>query len=495
MAFAPAAHAIDWLFEPNLYAAATVTDNVNQSESNRKDALILNLMPGFTLQSKGSRRVQASLQYGLSSITRFGADQHDDLFHNLNAVGHAELIDDFLFVDGSANISQQLISLLGPLSDAATNSSNRATVGTYSLSPYVVKRLGTFARAQVRYTASGAIFQNDVSNNTTANAFLARLDSGTRFTDFTWSLNYDIRKATYHNAPDATFERAYAQAGYALTRKFRVFGTVGQDWNDYLSSTGTSGSSYSVGFGWAPSRRTDLEASVGERYFGRTYSLAGSHRTRLSRWTARYYEDVSDISQQLLSQSSRIFWECPAGSGQLFEAAEPPLPNCKGPISSGQLATFFNSLGIPLSQLIKAGLLNTSIVQGIFIIKGLDAGVSWDIGRLGFGLSVQDTRRLYQLLSGAQDRIQGVTGSASYRLSPTTTANSSLSLTRISQDFGLGGALARQDDIWSLYLGLNRRYTAKLDGALAFRHTKRNSNVANSNFDENSLTASVNMRF
>src|SRR5512143_3201625 len=101
MAFAPAAHAIDWLFEPNLYAAATVTDNVNQSESNRKDALILNLMPGFTLQSKGSRRVQASLQYGLSSITRFGAAQHDDLFHNLNAVGHAELIDDFLFVDGS----------------------------------------------------------------------------------------------------------------------------------------------------------------------------------------------------------------------------------------------------------------------------------------------------------------------------------------------------------------------------------------------------------
>ena len=81
------AYALDWKFEPSVGASATYTDNVKQSASNSKDALILGVTPGFSLRSKGSRRVQASLQYGLSAINRFGDDTDDDLFHNLNAIG------------------------------------------------------------------------------------------------------------------------------------------------------------------------------------------------------------------------------------------------------------------------------------------------------------------------------------------------------------------------------------------------------------------------
>ena len=123
--------------------------------------------------------------------------------------------------------------------------------------------------------------------------------------------------------------------------------------------------------------------------------------------------------------------------------------------------------------------------------------MSWDINKLGFGLSLQDTRRLYQALGNAQDRIQVVTGSASYRLSATTTANSILSFTRISLDSAVSaaGGVARQDDLLSLSLGLNRRFTDKLYGALTFRRTQRSSNVAYADYDEDSLMASVNRRF
>ena len=62
MAFAPAAHAIDWRFEPYLNASSTYTDNAKQSSNNPQDALILTATPGFNLRSEGSRRVQASLQ-------------------------------------------------------------------------------------------------------------------------------------------------------------------------------------------------------------------------------------------------------------------------------------------------------------------------------------------------------------------------------------------------------------------------------------------------
>lgn len=497
LAVAPAAHAIDWRFEPYVSASSTYTDNVKQSSSNTQDALIFTATPGFTLRSEGSRRVQASLQYGLTGVKRFGGDQSDNFYHNLNAVGKAELVQDFLFIDGSANISQQLISLLGSPADATTNNSNRTTVGTYSISPYIQQRLGTFAFAQVRYTASGAIFQNNVAPNANSNSFAASLKSGTRFTDLSWGLNYSIRKVQNRNAlntannTDVTFESASATAGYALTRQFRVFGTVGKDSNDYFSSTGTSGAFYNAGFGWSPTRRTSVEASAGERYFGRTFSLAANHRTRLTRWRMNYSEDVSDISQQFLEQSSRIFWVC---NGVLEEAQNNP-GGCLGPISAGELALYYSSYGVSTADLIAAGLLNIATTNGIFIIKNFNAGVSWDIGKLGFGLSAQDTKRLYQALGDAQDHIQGITGSVNYRLSETVTANSILSLTRTSLDSSLTNGVARQDDLMTLSLGLNRRFTDRLNGALTFRHTQRSSNVANADYDENSLTASVNMRF
>lgn len=502
MVFAMPAHALDWRLEPSVGASATYTDNANQSATNPEDALILRVTPGFSLRSQGSHRVQASLNYGLTGVARIGEDESTNLNHNLGAVGKAELIEDFLFIDGSASISQELISLLGSPADAEINDSNRATVGTYSISPYIQKRLGTFANARARYTASGAIFENDVAADSSANSFSAGLTSGTQFNELSWGLNYSIRKAENRNAAtsaanaDTTFERVIATAGYALTRKFRVFGTVGQDWNDYLSATGTDGSSYSVGFGWSPTRRTSVEASVGERYFGNTYSFSGSHHTRKSRWTVRYSEDVSDITQQFLEQSSRIFWVC---NGNLFETLDfsPPLgqAGCTGPITAGQLAQSPSNYGVSAAELVAAGLLNIASGNGIFIIKSFNAGVSWDIGRLGFGLSAQDTRRLYQQFGDAEDHVQGMTGSVSYRLSPQTTANSSLSLTRNSVDSALAGGPAREDELVSLSLGLNHRFTDKLNSAFIFRRTQRDSNAADADYEENSLTATAYMRF
>jgi uncharacterized protein (PEP-CTERM system associated) len=145
---------------------------------------------------------------------------------------------------------------------------------------------------------------------------------------------------------------------------------------------------------------------------------------------------------------------------------------------------------------VAANLLNIGIADGVYIIKSFTAGVSWDIRRWGFGLSVFDTRRLYQALDDAEDQVQGVTGSVSYRMSPLTTANSSLSFTRTSEDILLSGAgTPREDDLISLSLGVYHRFAEDLNGALTFRHTQRDSNAVNSDYTENNLTASVNMRF
>jgi uncharacterized protein (PEP-CTERM system associated) len=483
MAFAGSAHALDWRLEPSVSASATYTDNANQSENNPEEALILTVTPGFALHSEGSRRVKATLQYGLTGVMRIGEDESTDVNHRLNAVGNAELVEDFLFIDGSASISQELISLFGSPAEAEINDTNRATVGTYSISPYIRKRLGSFANAQARYTNSGAIFQNDAAADSSSNSFTASLASGPRFGDLNWGLDYSIRKTENRDADtadanaDITYERASATVGYALTRKFRVFGTVGEEWNDYLSASDTDGSSWSVGFGWAPTRRTSIEASAGERYFGNTYSFSGSHRTRSSRWTVRYSEDVSDISQLNVNfndlQGGVVI--CPIGT------VLPPSPTLIQALNAGCAVNLF---------------FGTSITNGVYISKLLTAGVSWDVAsKTTVSMTLSDLTREYQLGNQGEDRVQAATGSISYRLSPQTTASSSLSLTRNSADAATIGTTARDDDIWRLSFGLNHQFAADLSGALLFSHIQRDSNAANSDYEENRLTASVNMRF
>lgn len=490
-----AAYATEWRFTPYVSGAATYTDNVNQSEDNPQDALILSVTPGFSLNAVGSRRIQASMNYSLSAISRFSQDNSTDINHNLSAIGKAELVDDFLFIEGTANISQGLISLFGSPADAGTNSANRTPVGVYSLSPYIQKRLGSFATLQARYTTGGAIFGNNSASDSVTNAFTASLNSGPRFNDLSWGLNYSIYQADNNGASsNSTFERASVTLGYALTRKFRVFGTYGEEWNDYLSASNTSGTSYSVGFAWAPSRRTNIEASIGERYFGRTYSLSANHQARASNWYVRYSEDVSDITQQFLRDSGRIFWVCNNRLIETLDFNPPPGQSaCTGPYTSGQVTQAYTSLGVPLSDFIAAGFVDIAVTNGVFVIKNLTAGVSWSKGKLGWGVSVFDTKRVYQGFSGVEDHTQGVTGTVSYRLAPRTSANSSLSITRNTNANPV--TPSREDKLLSLSLGINHEFGKDLSGALSLRHQQRASDAVNSDYTENSLTASANLRF
>ena len=478
------ASAIEWKFAPSVGVQATYTDNVNQSHSDPQDALILSVTPGFTLQSQGSRRIQASMSYGLTGVSRFGDDNSTDLNHNLGATGKAELIEDFLFVDGSASISQELISLLGSPADETYSSGNRATVGRYSISPYIKKRFGTFAEAQARYTNSGAFFGNDAASDSTSNAFNASLKSGSRFNDLSWGIDYSIRDAQNRGtgSNDSTFESAHLSLGYALTRKFHVFGTVGEERNDYLSITDTNGRSWSAGFGWSPSRRTSIEASMGERFFGNTYSLAARHRTRSTSWNLSYAEDVSDISAVVVNVVTAYLYLCPGANPgdppQLIGSSLLALPN-PGCILLGRLQGL-----IP------------SIANGVFVSKTLSGGVAWSKGKSSLGLNVFDTRRQYQQLVGLpEDETRGVSATYGYRLQPHTSLNASLAFTNNKVPAGLGTQIARDDDIYTVSLGINHQFDPKLSGALTLRHQRRDSNDPTNSFDENSITASASMRF
>lgn len=491
LGFMPSAQAVDWKFEPSVGASATYTDNVRQRATNEDDAIILRVTPGFILQSEGSRRVQATLQYGLSGVARLGDDSsnnnnNDDIIHTLNAAGKAELLEDFLFIEGNARISQELISLLGSPSSAEVNSSNRANVGTYLISPYVQQRIGTFANAQARYTASGAMFGKNTVANSSTNAFDAGLASGTRFNDTTWALNYSVRDTVNRGDVDTRFENASATLGYAFTRRFRVFGTYGYEWNEYPTPSGqeTEGAFYSVGFGWAPSRRTSVEIAGGERYTGSTYSATARHRTRTTNWNLSYSEGLMDTSRLVPTSGTVYDYWCQDGNGELkiFNALQYTFPPSSDCIAVG---------GTP-------GLL-FDLRSGVFLAKTLRSGVSWGTNKITYSLHYSDTRRIYTLsgaagASDAEDRTRAFGLGATYRMTALTSLNANLTLSNIQVPYPLADP-ARDDD-WSVFsVGVDHRFAEKLRGALIYRHSKRESNLSTANYDENSLTASVNMSF
>jgi uncharacterized protein (PEP-CTERM system associated) len=479
LALSAPAQAVNWRFTPSVGSTVTFSDNVNQSANNEETGGSLSLTPGFTLQSLGSRRVQANVGYNMSAVTRFGGNSDSDFYHNLNSGVKAEVVEDFLFFDGAANISQQLISLLGSPADTEINDANRATVGTYSISPYVQKRLGTFAVAQARYTASGAIFGDNVASNSNSNGFSAGLSSGSRFNDLSWGLSYSLREASNRNSTDSTFESVTLSLGYALSRKFRLIGTVGVDNNDYISTTGTDGASYSLGFGWTPNRRTSIEMTAGERYFGNTLNLSARYRTQATNWNLTYVEDVSDLNSFVPTSGTVFDYICQAADGtvrvyQAYPFTTPPENNCVA----------FN--GTP-GQLF-------DLRNGVFISKSLRGGMTWNLKRMAYSLTLTDTKRLYTA-TNAQDETSTLGFSVSYRMTPATTLSGNLLFSNVMIPASLTAATERDDDLASLSVGLSHRFADTLNGALTFRHTQRDSNAVNSDYDENSLSASVNMRF
>ncbi len=88
----------------------------------------------------------------------------------------------------------------------------------------------------VRYSQSGALFQDSAFNDINASTINASLTSGTEFSKLSWGLNYSYQNAIVQNSDNVSFESYGANLGYALTRQFRLLGTVGYDKNDYATA-------------------------------------------------------------------------------------------------------------------------------------------------------------------------------------------------------------------------------------------------------------------
>ena len=481
--------AADWKVIPNLTLSERYTDNVNLAPSgqSRSSDFITEIRPGVQI-SKDSRRLKVRANYSLQSLTYLNNSNYNALNHQLYAAANAELLKDFLFLDASTAISQQNLSALGPIGFGNTNATNNlTTVGTYTISPYIEKRFGNFAEGDLRASQSGVYYDSQGVSNTLTNSLTGSLVSGSSFNDLFWGINYSYTKNKNQLAADTEFERVSVTLGYALTRKFRVNATAGQERNNYNALNGAKidGPFWNAGFVWTPTRRTSVAASYGHRFFGRTYSFDLSERTRHTNWRAGYSEDLTTSSGTSLSYALQGgYYVC-----QSIPASYSYFPSTASP--TGFVVAI--PLGDPVPadcQLAAAAVTpNLSLVNEVFILKSLTAGVGVNLGKSNYNLDFYSMRRDLQT-SGNYDRQAGINAGWNWHFAPRTTFNLYANLARIQVP-----SQNRQDDLWSVSSGLTHQFQPKLIGSVLIRHQARSSNLPGNDFTENSITALVNMSF
>ena len=492
--------AADWKIVPRLNLIETYTDNVTlAARGSEKSDFITQINPGISLIGTGARlKVDAS--YTMQNLFYANENNSNRTVHQLRAGEKAELIKNFLFLDSNANISQQNISLLGPLATTNENiTNNRTTIKTYSISPYIRHNFSNFASTQARYTHNAVYTVVEGNTGRQSDTILLSLTSGSAFRTLGWGLNYTNQKINGLGTSigglsrSVENERYTGNLRYRVSSKFSLTGTSGYQKFSYASTIGKSaGSFWTAGFVWTPAERTSITANAGQAFFGPTYTLMASHHTRRSAWSLNANQLITTTRDQFLIPATT---DTANFLNQLWTS------NIPDPVMRQQTVdAFIRDNGLPASISDPINFLTTQF----FLQKRLQATVALSGARNTLVLSTFHMLREPQTIGDTNDVLIGtnnislnstikqIGGNAlwSWKITPRTNANIGAVYTR-SNILATG----REDETKTFRVGLTRQIRPKLNGAVNFRHTERTSNQIGSEYRENAIVASLLMSF
>jgi uncharacterized protein (PEP-CTERM system associated) len=295
----PSDGASGWSIVPRLSASETYSDNAGLVSTGARSEFITEISPGIRVGAK-TARLKAALDYSLSEYFYAKHSQPRRSVQSLGGSALLEVLDDFAFVDLSANISQQRVSAFGSPSPGAFSANpNMTETRTFSVSPYVRGRLGTFANYELRYatTAQSTELTND--DETFTDQWSGALSGATGSQKITWSLNGTSQRVRYGDRATLNSDSASARVNYLAAQEYRFWASGGRESNDYGSSGETSYSTRAVGVDWTPGSRTSASLSRERRFFGDSNNLSISHRMRQAMIKVSHGKTVTAIPNQV----------------------------------------------------------------------------------------------------------------------------------------------------------------------------------------------------
>jgi uncharacterized protein (PEP-CTERM system associated) len=480
----------NWVVTPSLMLTETYTDNVFLStEAMRQSDWITQIIPGISVAANGPRlRLQATYT---PEITYYAQTQRqDDVFHRGNAVGTLELADKLLFLEAGARVDQYDISLQGPLTTSNVNiTGNRATAATAYVSPYLLRDIGSAARAEARFTYSAWESDEDqpALPDNTAQHVVLRLTNGPAYKALTWDVAYSGEKIEYDTQQETTSEVFTASARQSISSTVGLLVQAGYERYDTGPAETTEDSRYSVGFDWTPTPRTRFAATAGQRLGEETYGLEFRHRTRLTTWNVTYAEDITTSREEFFVPAT----QSTAGAlDQMFLSQYPD------PVARQQaVQEFIARMGLPPSL----GAPINFFSDQLFLQKRWLGSVALQGARNA--LIATAFWQLRELVGSAAPIAGDFTESESIRTSGGTLGWGLRLTPRIRWNLEAGYNRSKfldsgkRDDFTYLQAGLSRQFQPRVSGSLSYRLQNKDSTEAGTEYRENVGIASLLITF
>jgi uncharacterized protein (PEP-CTERM system associated) len=484
------AWAAKWDIVPSLSVSETYTDNLSLTQDALKESdFVTQVTPAISIAATGAR-LRLNADYS-PEFSYYGRGRRDNqTYQRLRATGNAELAEQLLFVDASAGINQYNISLQGPTSTSTVNTTgNIATVRTFSVSPYVLRDIGSELQAEARLTHRVAD-SNDARAfpDNVAGGINLRLKSGPAYRLLTWNLDYFREGIEYETQQEVFTETITANGRRLITPTVGLLVRVGYE--NYDSGVGASelnGEIWSAGADWTPTPRTRLAATAGRRLYGEAYSFDFQHRTRLTTWKVSY-------SEQITTTSSEFFVPATTSTAGYLDTLF--LAQFPDPVSRQKaVEEFIAQTGLPPSLSAPVNFFS----RELFLRKSWQAstGLMWVRSVLIVNVFDETRERLAGVLPGTGDfstsnniRQVGMSFHWNWRITPRDTWNHGGTYSR--NEFPDSG---RVDNVIGFRMSLTRQFQPRLAGSLNYRRQQNDSNDSLFSYTENAAVAALRVGF
>ena len=292
--------ATEWTFSSGADASLTLTNNVALAPPGQEQAdAVLALSVPLGLHREGPR-VKLQADY-VPTVFLYAKNNDADYVQNyLRGLMSVEAVNDFLFVDAVANILPSYISpVLARPESGASITQNQTQQTTLGVSPYIRHGSETDWNYQIRNDNYWTVYNTSGLSNSATNAVSADLVSPAA------RLRYGFDYAYLHTSfetPPTSYNQEVGRVRpiVTVTPRLNVSIRLGYETNDY-SPTSRSGPVYGAGARWTPTPRTTLDGFLEHRFFGPSYRLDLSHRTRLTSWRLSGRRNVYTAQDQGLT--------------------------------------------------------------------------------------------------------------------------------------------------------------------------------------------------
>lgn len=483
-----------WVITPSLSGSVTLTDNARPGLGEKQGDWITSVTPAVRIDGKGGR-VSGHFDFAWQQNVYARDSRYDNDQKRLAANGKAELIDEWLFLDAAASISQGATSVFA--AQAVGNelaSANRSETRSYQWSPYLQGRLLGQLAYELRYrntqtNANTGVYASGSGIET--DAWSAQLAGGTPLALLGWSLSAEDQR-TRVQGRDFESDRLFGRLEYRYDPQLKFHLGAGRESDNFSNFDLRRRTATSYGFDWAPTERSLLKFSKDQRSFGSGHLFSFEHRTALTAWKLLDSRTVVVPAQQFTTAPVATAYD-------LFYNLLGNDPTLRNDPIARALATaqLLQGLGIPADQLIYANIAATQP----FVQRQQQASVSL-IGanntvtltaqrssntRLGTALGLPGE----DFLNNQNIRQTGWSASWAHRLTP----HSSLTLNALSSR-NRGDTTATESQLRSLNLLYTTKLGARTTASLGLRRNAFDgSGTATADYTEHAVVGTLSASF